>query len=139
MLGRSLIGALIGIQLMLAAVALCFCAYARMFVDATGQIAAFVVLLVGLCELGVIVAVATRGARHARGAGGVLMEREFPIWVIVMLPWIGALGCLLAARPGVRVLGSPRAAVLGHYIGARSRCAGAAVHDAGHPASDGGR
>lgn len=45
------------------------------------------------------------------------MEREFPIWVIVLLPWIGALGCLLAARPGVRVLGSPRAALLGHYLG----------------------
>jgi NADH:ubiquinone oxidoreductase subunit 5 (subunit L)/multisubunit Na+/H+ antiporter MnhA subunit len=45
------------------------------------------------------------------------MEREFPIWVIVLLPWVGALGCLLAARPGVRVLGSPRAALLGHYLG----------------------
>lgn len=45
------------------------------------------------------------------------MEREFPIWVIVLLPWVGALGCLLAARPGVRVLGSPRAALLGHYVG----------------------
>lgn len=45
------------------------------------------------------------------------MEREFPIWVIVLLPWIGALGCLLAARPGVRVLGSRRAVMLGHYIG----------------------
>jgi NADH:ubiquinone oxidoreductase subunit 5 (subunit L)/multisubunit Na+/H+ antiporter MnhA subunit len=45
------------------------------------------------------------------------MEREFPIWVIVLLPWIGALGCLLAARPGVRVLGSARAALLGHYLG----------------------
>jgi NADH:ubiquinone oxidoreductase subunit 5 (subunit L)/multisubunit Na+/H+ antiporter MnhA subunit len=45
------------------------------------------------------------------------MEREFPIWVIVLLPWIGALGCLLAARPGVRLLGSARAALLGHYVG----------------------
>jgi NADH:ubiquinone oxidoreductase subunit 5 (subunit L)/multisubunit Na+/H+ antiporter MnhA subunit len=45
------------------------------------------------------------------------MEREFPVWVIVLLPWVGALGCLIAARPGVRVLGSPRAALLGHYLG----------------------
>ncbi len=45
------------------------------------------------------------------------MDREFPIWVIVMLPWIAALGCLLAARPGVRVLGTTRAAMLGHYLG----------------------
>jgi NADH:ubiquinone oxidoreductase subunit 5 (subunit L)/multisubunit Na+/H+ antiporter MnhA subunit len=45
------------------------------------------------------------------------MEREFPIWVIVLLPWLGALGCVLAARPGVRVLGSARAALFGHYVG----------------------
>jgi NADH:ubiquinone oxidoreductase subunit K len=63
-LRRSLLSALIGIELMLAAVALCFCAYARMTVDATGQIAALLVVLVGLCELGVIVAVALRATLH---------------------------------------------------------------------------
>jgi NADH:ubiquinone oxidoreductase subunit K len=60
MLRRSLIAALLGIELMLAAVALLLCAYARMFVDGTGQIAALLVLLVGLCELGVIVAIVLR-------------------------------------------------------------------------------
>ena len=25
------------------------------------------------------------------------MAREFPIWVVVILPWLGALGCLLQA------------------------------------------
>jgi NADH:ubiquinone oxidoreductase subunit K len=63
-LRRSLIAALLGIELMLAAVALCFCAYARMFVDPAGQIAALLVVLVGLCELGVIVAIATRSLRE---------------------------------------------------------------------------
>jgi NADH:ubiquinone oxidoreductase subunit K len=61
---RSLIAALIGVELMLAAVALCFCAYARMSVDAAGQITALLVVLVGLCELGVIVAVALRSTTH---------------------------------------------------------------------------
>jgi NADH:ubiquinone oxidoreductase subunit K len=63
-LRRSLISALLGIWLMLAAVALCFCAYARMFVDPTGQIAALLVVLVGLCELGVIVAIVLRSLRE---------------------------------------------------------------------------
>lgn len=64
-LRRSLIAALLGVELMLAAVALCFCAYARMFVDASGQIAALLVVLVGLCELGVIVAIVLRSLREA--------------------------------------------------------------------------
>jgi NADH:ubiquinone oxidoreductase subunit K len=67
-LRRSLIAALLGVELMLAAVALCFCAYARMFVDATGQIAALLVVLVGLCELGVIVAIVLRSLREAHFA-----------------------------------------------------------------------
>jgi hypothetical protein len=45
------------------------------------------------------------------------MAREFPLWVIVLLPWIGALSCLFAARPGVRVFGPRRAGGLGHYLG----------------------
>jgi NADH-quinone oxidoreductase subunit K len=60
-LRRSSISALLGVELMLVAIALCFCAYARMFVDANGQIAALLVVLVGLCELGVIVAIVQRG------------------------------------------------------------------------------
>ena len=67
LLRRSLIAALLGVELMLAAVALCFCAYARMFVDATGQIAALLVVLVGLCELGVIVAIVLRSLREGPG------------------------------------------------------------------------
>lgn len=66
-LRRSLVATLIGVELMLAAVALCFCAYARMFVDDTGQIAALLVVLVGLCELGIIVAVALRNTQAERG------------------------------------------------------------------------
>ncbi|KIG19629.1 NADH-ubiquinone oxidoreductase chain L [Enhygromyxa salina] len=45
------------------------------------------------------------------------MAREFPLWVIVVLPWLGALGCLLTARPGARLLGSERARMLAHYLG----------------------
>jgi NADH-quinone oxidoreductase subunit K len=63
-LRRSLIAALLGVWMMLAAVALCFCAYARMFVDETGQIAALLVVLVGLCELGIIVAIVLRSLRE---------------------------------------------------------------------------
>ncbi len=62
-LRRSLVVALLGVFLMLAAVALCLCAYARFFVDAGGQISALLILLVGLCELGVVVAIALRGLR----------------------------------------------------------------------------
>jgi NADH:ubiquinone oxidoreductase subunit K len=69
LLRRSLIAALIGVWLMLAAVALCFCAYARMFVDPTGQIAALLVVLVGLCELGVIVAIVLRSLREGPSDG----------------------------------------------------------------------
>ncbi|PRQ02072.1 NADH:ubiquinone oxidoreductase subunit K [Enhygromyxa salina] len=63
LLRRSLIAALLGVALMLVAVALCFCAYARLFVDPGGQIAALWVILVGLCELGVVVAVVLRALR----------------------------------------------------------------------------
>ncbi|PRP98328.1 hypothetical protein [Enhygromyxa salina] len=45
------------------------------------------------------------------------MAREFPLWVIVVLPWLGALGCLLTAWPGARLLGSERARMLAHYLG----------------------
>jgi NADH:ubiquinone oxidoreductase subunit 5 (subunit L)/multisubunit Na+/H+ antiporter MnhA subunit len=45
------------------------------------------------------------------------MAREFPLWVIVVLPWLGALGCLVLARPGARLLGSERARMLAHYLG----------------------
>ncbi|PRQ02071.1 NADH:ubiquinone oxidoreductase subunit L [Enhygromyxa salina] len=45
------------------------------------------------------------------------MAREFPIWVIVLLPWLAALLCVLVARPGVRVLGPRRASSLAHYLG----------------------
>lgn len=66
-LRRSLISALLGVELMLAGVALCFCAYARMFVDGAGQLAALLVVLVGLCELGVIVAIVLRSLRAGPG------------------------------------------------------------------------
>lgn len=72
LLRRSLVVSLLGIQLMLVAVALCFCAYARFFVDPKGQIAALLIVLVGLCELGVAVAIAIRAARvdSSSSAGG---------------------------------------------------------------------
>lgn len=63
LLRRSLVAVLLGVALMLVAVALCFCAYARFFVDPGGQIAAVLVVLVGLCEIGVVVAVVLRSLR----------------------------------------------------------------------------
>ncbi len=45
------------------------------------------------------------------------MAREFPVWVIVLLPWLAALVCMLMARPGVRILGPRRAGMFAHYVG----------------------
>lgn len=63
LLRRSLVGVLLGIQLMLGAVALLFCAYARFTEDPRGQLAALLVLLVGLVELAVAIAVVVRARR----------------------------------------------------------------------------
>lgn len=65
-LRRSLVAALIGVQLMLLALTLWFCAYARMFVDARGQAIAVLVALAGLCELAVIVAIVLRSSASRR-------------------------------------------------------------------------
>jgi NADH:ubiquinone oxidoreductase subunit K len=72
LLRRSLVVALLGIQLMLVAVALCFCAYGRFFADPGGQIAALLIVLVGLCELGVAVAIVVRAMRADPGAASLL-------------------------------------------------------------------
>jgi NADH:ubiquinone oxidoreductase subunit K len=60
LLRRSLVVVLLAIQLMLGAVALLFCAYARFFADPHGQLAALAVVLVGLLELAVAAAVVVR-------------------------------------------------------------------------------
>ncbi|PRP98329.1 NADH-quinone oxidoreductase subunit NuoK [Enhygromyxa salina] len=77
LLRRSLVVALLGIQLMLVAVALCFCAYARFFADPSGQITALLIVLVGLCELGVAVAIALRAIR-ADGPGAATLLDDWP-------------------------------------------------------------
>ncbi|WP_052545978.1 NADH-quinone oxidoreductase subunit NuoK [Enhygromyxa salina] len=74
LLRRSLVVALLGIQLMLVAVALCFCAYARFFADPGGQIAALLIMLVGLCELAVAIAVALRVLRADSARAATLLD-----------------------------------------------------------------
>jgi len=69
LLRRSLVVVLLGIQLMLGAIALLFAAYARFYVDPAGQIAALLVVLVGLIELAVAVAIVVR-AVHAEQREG---------------------------------------------------------------------
>lgn len=69
LLRRSLIAVLLGIQLMLGAVALLFCAYARFFIDVKGQLAALAVVLVGLLELAIAVAVVLRTVRAEQAEG----------------------------------------------------------------------
>jgi NADH:ubiquinone oxidoreductase subunit K len=76
LLRRSLVVALLGIQLMLVAVALVLCAYARFFVDPAGQIAALMIVLVGLCELAVAVAIVVRFMR----ADGVVAAAVLDNW-----------------------------------------------------------
>jgi NADH:ubiquinone oxidoreductase subunit K len=83
LLRRSLTAVLLAIQLMLAAVVLCFCAYARLRADPTGQIAALLVVLVGLCELGVVVAVTLRSLRMEaeqvdEGSKGTSLLEDWP-------------------------------------------------------------
>ncbi len=76
LLRRSVLVVLLGIQLMLGAVALLFCAYARFFEDSSGQLAALAVVLVGLVELAVAVAVVVRarGAERDEGGDGSLLD-----------------------------------------------------------------
>lgn len=62
-LRRSLIAALLGVQLMFAAVALLLSAYARAHGAPAGQVAALLVVLVGLAELAVAVALILRAQR----------------------------------------------------------------------------
>lgn len=69
LLRRSLIVALISIQLMLGAVALLVCAYARFFVDPRGQLAALAIVLVAVLELVIAAAVAMRLRRAEQGEG----------------------------------------------------------------------
>ncbi|HLT36785.1 MAG TPA: NADH-quinone oxidoreductase subunit NuoK [Enhygromyxa sp.] len=69
LLRRSLVVALLSIQLMLGAVALLFCAYARFFVDPRGQLAALAVVLVAVVELAIAVAVVIRARLAERGEG----------------------------------------------------------------------
>ncbi len=69
LLRRALVVVLLSIQLMLAAVALVFCAYAALRGDAGGQLAALAVVLVGLVELAVAVAVVVRARRAEQGEG----------------------------------------------------------------------
>jgi len=75
-LRRSLVVALLSIQLMLVAVALCLSAYGRMFVDEGAQVMASLVVLVGLCELAIVVAMVVRIVRFDRGGPG--PEAEAP-------------------------------------------------------------
>ena len=74
-LRRSLIAALLGIELMLVAVAVLASAYARMFVDPKGQVVALLIVLVGLVELAVIVALAVR---MVAGAGEDAVIDDWP-------------------------------------------------------------
>jgi len=76
LLRRSLIAALLGIQLMLGAVALLFCAYARFFADPSGQLTALAIVLVGLVELAIAIAVVLRAVRaeQAEGRAGSLLD-----------------------------------------------------------------
>ena len=67
-LRRSLVIALISVQLMLVGAALCLCAYGRVFFDMGAQVMASMVLLVGLCELGVAAAIVLRSARYEASA-----------------------------------------------------------------------
>ena len=70
LLRRSLVTALLGIQLMLVSVALLLSAYARFFVDLAGQHAAIAVVLVGLVELAIAAAVILRMFAQEPGEGG---------------------------------------------------------------------
>lgn len=69
LLRRSLVVVLLGIQLMLGAIALLFAAYARFFVDPTGQLASMLVVLVGLLELAIAVAVVVRALQAEQDEG----------------------------------------------------------------------
>jgi NADH:ubiquinone oxidoreductase subunit K len=69
LLRRSLVAALLGIQLMFLSVALLLSAYARFLLDLDGQLAAIVVVLVGLVELAIAAAVVLRLFAAEAGAG----------------------------------------------------------------------
>jgi NADH:ubiquinone oxidoreductase subunit 5 (subunit L)/multisubunit Na+/H+ antiporter MnhA subunit len=45
------------------------------------------------------------------------VARLFPLWVIVMLPWLTALAMLALAQAQVRLLGPRKAASFAHYLG----------------------
>ena len=68
-LRRSLIAALLGVELMLVATAVLASAYARMFLDPRGQIAAALIVLVALVELAIVVAIVARMINAARAEG----------------------------------------------------------------------
>lgn len=70
LLRRSVVAVVLAVALMHAAVALLLCAYARFFVDSRGQIMALMVLLAGLVELVIMIAIAAR----VRRAGGDLAD-----------------------------------------------------------------
>jgi NADH:ubiquinone oxidoreductase subunit K len=74
LLRRSLVAVLLGIQLMLGAVALLFCAYARFFADVSGQLAALAIVLVGMIELAIAIAVALRIVRAEQADEASLLD-----------------------------------------------------------------
>ncbi|MFV8755513.1 hypothetical protein ACNOYE_33610 [Nannocystaceae bacterium ST9] len=45
------------------------------------------------------------------------MIREYPLWVVVVLPWIAALLTLLLTRPLLGLIGPRRTFVTAHYVG----------------------
>ncbi|MFO7568036.1 MAG: hypothetical protein R6X02_35670 [Enhygromyxa sp.] len=44
------------------------------------------------------------------------MAREFPLWIVIALPWFAALLTLLLPSPLVRLLGPRRATTFAHYL-----------------------
>ncbi len=73
-LRRSLLAVLGGVQIMIAATVLLFCAYARYHGDMAGQASAVIVALVGLLELAVAVAVVLRATASPTGESDLLLD-----------------------------------------------------------------
>jgi NADH:ubiquinone oxidoreductase subunit K len=67
LLRRSRVAVLLAIALMFGSVALLLSAYARFFADSGGQLAALTVVLVGMLEIAIAVAVVMRVRRAEQG------------------------------------------------------------------------
>jgi NADH:ubiquinone oxidoreductase subunit K len=80
LLRRSLVTALLGIQLMLVSAALLLSAYARLFLDLGGQLAAIAVVLVGLVELAIAAAVVLRLFAAEAGDDGLVRAGWLHDW-----------------------------------------------------------